>query len=251
MKRNLRSLSLALQRPRHCNIRVRKTPHGSHVVAPVLSDTGRPRPRMHRCAPLPAPPLAELRHTDSPAARPRCICPSPSPVDSVPLTQPGPPVRRRARAVSTTSTVARDLQHQCSRSKRSTSPRTTSRAAPSNSPLTAPPVAARSSTAYCPGVVTQARSILTRLSMCASTRSSRASTRRCAVAVWVGVVDVEVREARNHPPPTNQNPNPDPNLDPHRPRPSQPRTQPTRKRTQPMQPNPQTTTTQPKPQGPN
>ena len=60
MKRNLRSLSLALQRPRHCNIRVRKTDHGSHTVAPVLSDIGHPRPRMHRCAPLPAPPLAEL-----------------------------------------------------------------------------------------------------------------------------------------------------------------------------------------------
>ena len=105
-------------------------------------------------------PAPALPHTE-----PRCLV----------IAAPGPPDRRTSLLPQ-----SRDLQHQCSRSKRSsTSPRTTSRKEHSNHPLTVPPLAAPSSTTCWLGVVTQARSILIRLSMCALIRSFRARTRRC------------------------------------------------------------------------
>ena len=87
----------------------------------------------------------------------------------VPLARPGPLGRRGAPRLP---------QHQCSRSKRSTSPRTTSRTERSNQQLPVPPVAARSWIAC--WAMAQARSISTRLSTCVSTRSSSARTRRCS-----------------------------------------------------------------------
>ena len=89
------------------------------------------------------------------------------------LTPPLPPVAAVSPQSFPSTTV-----HQCSRSKRSTSPRSTSRTERSNQQLPVPPVAAPSWTAC--WAMAQARSISTRLSMCVSTRSSRAPMRRCS-----------------------------------------------------------------------
>ena len=159
-----------------------------HAATVVVAASGvlRNLERREECSNAPSPHRSPRSFTHPlPPALPKSFWPPPCsrgcPRKPSPRTPSAPLERAPHSARSSWSPQSTPVDHStsgCSRSKRSTSPRITSRTGRSNQQLPARRLAASTWTAC--WAVTQPLTISTRLSMCASILSSRARTRRCS-----------------------------------------------------------------------